>query len=178
MAANSITLARPYARAAFENAREAGALEAVGDGLAFAAAAIAVPEAKRALGDPRLVGRDLATLLLPEGAALDSPLGRFLVVLAEARRVALLPEIAALYQAMKREHDGELKVLVRSAVALEAGERERIASALSRRFGKRIALDNEIDPDLIGGAVIHAGESVIDGSVRGRLAQLAQALAQ
>lgn len=176
MATSSLTMARPYARAAFETARDAGTLAEWDRSLTFAATAAGVPEAARALGNPRLAAADLVALLLPPGTAADAPFGRFLAMLAEYRRLALLPEIAELFAAMRREHEGVVRAVVTSAVALDEAQRSALATALERRFGRRIEIETAVDPALIGGAVIKAGELVIDGSVRNRLEQLRDAL--
>jgi F-type H+-transporting ATPase subunit delta len=176
MAGSSLTLARPYARAAFEAAREAGTLAEWGEALAFAAAAARVPEAASAIGDPRLAADTLVALLLPPGISADSPFGRFIALLASNRRLALLPEIAELYAEMRRAHEGVVRAVVTSAVPLEEAQRASLAAALERRFGRRIELETAVDPELLGGAVIRAGELVIDGSVRNRLRQLRDAL--
>jgi len=176
MATSSLTMARPYARAAFETARDAGTLADWGRSLAFAVAAAGVPEAARALGNPRLAAADMVSLLLPPGTALDAPFGRFIAMLAENRRIALLPEIAGLYAELRREHEGVVRVVITSAVPLEDAQRSAIAAPLARRFGRRIEIETAVEPSLLGGAVITAGELVIDGSVRNRLRQLRDAL--
>lgn len=176
MATSSLTMARPYARAAFETARDSGALAQWGGALEFAASVAADPAAARAIANPRLTGADLAALLLPPGTAADAPFGRFIALLSDNRRVALLPDIAQLFAAMRREHEGALRVVVTSAVALDDSQRSEMSSALARRFGRRIDLETAVDPALIGGAVVTAGELVIDGSVRNRLKQLRDAL--
>lgn len=176
MATSSLTMARPYARAAFETARDSGALAEWGTAIEFAAAVAAAPDAARAIGNPRLAVTDLVTLLLPPGTNRDTPFGRFIAMLAENRRVPALPEIAEFFAGMRREHEGALRVVVTSAVALDEGQRAEMTAALARRFGRRIDIETEVDPALIGGAVISAGELVIDGSVRNRLKRLRDAL--
>ena len=90
----------------------------------------------------------------------------------------LLPEIAALYEASRNEEEQTLKVTVTSAVAIDDAEAARITESLQKRFGKSIQMQRKIDPELIAGAIIDAGEVVIDGSVRGKLKRLEAALAQ
>ncbi len=97
-------------------------------------------------------------------------------VLAENGRLTVLPEIAALFEELKREAERVLKVNVRSAAPIDQAETAKLKDALKRRFGRDIELEQTIDPSVIGGAVIDAGDVVIDGSVRGRLARLEQAL--
>lgn len=174
----NLTLARPYARAAFELARGAGALPAWGDKLAFSAAVAADPRVANLLGDPRLDEAGKIGLLLPEGEPAGSAYAGFLGELSANGRLRLLAEIAELYGQQRREHEQVLRVRVRAAVPLEAAQAESLKAALKKRFGRDIELHSEIDTRLIGGAVIDAGDVVIDGSVRGRLARLERALTQ
>jgi F-type H+-transporting ATPase subunit delta len=170
------TLARPYARAAFSLALDANAIDAWAGHLRFAAQVAADPQVQAVLGNPRISAEQLLQLFLPEGEVADAVFGRFLATLIENRRLASLPEIAKAFDELKREHERVLKVVVRSATALDQGAQDSLLAALKRRFGREIELSQTIDESLIGGAVIDAGEVVIDGSVRGRLTRLAQAL--
>ena len=172
----ALTLARPYARAAFESARAANALGAWSDKLGFAAQALSDPRVRSIIGDPRLSTADLVGLLLPPGESAQSPFGAFLALLADNRRAGLLVDIAALFEDYKREAERVLKVTLRSASEIPATEAETIKVALKKRFGREIELEQRVDPALLGGAVIDAGDIVIDGSVSGRLARLENAL--
>ena len=173
-----LTIARPYARAAFEFAK-AHAAEAEWAGkLAFAAEASADPRVGALYGDPRVEPRTLASLFRRAGEPADSPFAHFLELLADNRRLRELPEIAALFEQMKREAEHVLRVRVRSAVPLDDGEAARLVEALKRRFRSDIQLERSIDPSVLGGAVIDAGETVIDGSLRARLARLENVLTQ
>ena len=174
--AGSTTLARPYARAAFELAAGANALAEWATKLGFAAAIASDRQAAAVIGNPNVRVDDLRALFLPQGESADSDFAGFIGTLAENRRLALLPEIAELYGALKRERERVLRVNVRTAVALEPAQAETLKAALKRRFGRDIELTGSIDPSIIGGAVIDAGDIVIDGSVRGRLARLETAL--
>ena len=174
----NLTRARPSARAAFERARGAGSLAAWGDKLEFAATVAADARIANLLGDPRLDEAGKIGLLLPEGEAAASAFAGFLGELSNNGRLRLLAEIAALYGQYRREHEQVLRVKVRAAVPLEAAQAEGLKAALKQRFGRDIELHSEIDTRLIGGAVIDAGDVVIDGSVRGRLARLERALTQ
>jgi F-type H+-transporting ATPase subunit delta len=175
MSANP-TMARPYARAAFELARDAGQLPAWGDKLAFAAAVAEHPDVRGVIGNPRYGADALKAIFMPEGESADSAFAAFVGMLVDNRRLALLPEIAAGYAALRREHERVLKVVVRAAVPLDAPQANAIRTALTKRFDRAIEMETVVDPGVIGGAVIDAGEIVIDGSVRGRLQRLAQAL--
>jgi len=173
---NALTFARPYARAAFELARANGALGAWAGKLAFAAQVAADPRVTALLGDPRVGRERLVQMVSPEGEPSDSPFAAFLDVVAANGRLAVLPEIGALYEELKNEAERVLKVGVRSAAPLGEAETARLKEALKRRFGRDIEIEQSVDPAILGGAVIDAGDVVIDGSVSGRLARLQQAL--
>lgn len=172
----ALTLARPYARAAFSLAREAGDTAGWSQTLAFAARVAADPQAHALLGHPQLAGAEAVRLLAPEGA--NDTFKRFLGLLVDNHRVALLPEIAGLYEDLRAEADRVVNARVTSASELPAAELDSIKAALKRRFGREVEVSTAIDPELIGGAVIDAGDVVIDGSLRGKLARLQTQLAQ
>jgi F-type H+-transporting ATPase subunit delta len=172
----ALTLARPYARAAFEAAQDAKALDAWSSKLTFAAQMFGDERIRSAVADPRIGSGALESLLLPEGEVPDSEFARFIALLIANQRADLLVEISELFEELKREAQRILKVTVRSATALPSGEEQSIRAALQKRFNRDIELDQEVDPSLIGGAIIDAGDVVIDGSVRGRLARLESAL--
>jgi F-type H+-transporting ATPase subunit delta len=171
-----LTLARPYARAAFELAASGNALGDWASRLAFAAQAAADPQVRSLFGNPRIGPAELASLFLPDGEPADSPFAGFVKLLAENQRLQALPEIAALYEQQKREAEKVLQVHLRTAAPIDANETAKIKDALKRRFGRDIELEQTVDPSVLGGAVIDAGDVVIDGSVRGRLHQLEAAL--
>lgn len=168
------TLARPYARAAFAVAREQSALPAWSQALAFAARVAADPQVGVLLGDPRLTAEAAVGLLVPESAPQN--FDGLLQLLFENHRLALLPEISGLYDALRFEAEQIVKARITSAEALPAAEIETLKAALRRRFGRAVEVDTDVDPALIGGVLIDAGEVVIDGSLRGRLARLHDAL--
>lgn len=173
-----LTLARPYARAAFETARAHNALGAWSGNLRFAAQAIADARVRSLAGDPRLSHAELVGLLLPPNESADSAFAGFLALLVENRRVDLLADIDALFEELKRESERTIRVTLRSASEIPADRAEAIKAALKKRFAREIELEQRIDPAVIGGAVIDAGDVVIDGSVRGRLDRLQSALVQ
>jgi F-type H+-transporting ATPase subunit delta len=172
----TLTLARPYARAAFESASGANALADWAQKLRFSAQLVSDSRVGGLIGNPRVGNAELTGLLLPPDETVDSPLARFLNLLVENRRAMLLPDIAALFEDYKREAERVLKVTLRTATAVPAEQADKIKVALKKRFGRDIELEQRIDPTVIGGAVIDAGDTVIDGSVRGRLARLESAL--
>ena len=171
----ALTLARPYARAAFAIARDAGKFAQWSDALGFAARLAADPQIASLLGNPKLTHDDAVVLLSPNDA--DQLFRDFLALLANNRRLALLPEIAGLYEESRAEAERIVKAKVTSAAALPAGELDAIKIALKKRFGRVVELETAIDESLIGGAVIDAGDVVIDGSLRGKLSRLQTALA-
>jgi F-type H+-transporting ATPase subunit delta len=176
MAAQSITLARPYARAAFELARAEGTLGVWSQALAFAAQVAQDARVAALTNDPRVQPSQLVALHLPEGAQADNAFGKFLTELAERHRLSLLPEVTALYETYKRESESQLLVKVTSAMALDGAQAEQLKASLKRRFKREIELETQVDPSLLAGVVIDTGSEVIDGSARGRLQRLASAL--
>ena len=101
----------------------------------------------------------------------------FLALLAENGRLAALPEIAGLYEELRAEAEHVVLAKVTSASTLPEAEVEQIRAALKRRFGREVQVETAVDASLIGGAVISAGDVVIDGSLKGKLARLQSALA-
>ena len=172
-----LKLARPYARAAFELAQQQGALGEWAGKLAFAAQVASEAQVGALFGDPRVAPAQLAGLFLPQGEGEDTPFARFVATLADNGRLRELPEIAVLFEQYKRDAERVLKVNVRSAAKIDDLEIARLRDALKRRFNREIELEQTLDPNVLGGAVIDAGDTVIDGSVRGRLARLESALA-
>lgn len=174
--ASALSLARPYARAAFELAQSGKSLADWSKKLGFAAQVASDPQLVALFGSPRVGGSELVSLFLPEGEAADSAFANFIGVLAENGRLPVLTEIAAIYETLKAEAEKVTRVHVRTATALDEAETTKLRDALKRRFGGEIDIERSVDPSVLGGAIIDAGDVVIDGSVRGRLARLEQAL--
>ncbi len=177
MAADAITIARPYAEALFQRALETDSLAAWSEKLAFLAAVVSEPRARAFLSHPAVEGdQKVALLEQVAGERLDEE-GRNLVRLLVANgRVALLPEIDLLFQRMRQEREGVLEVEVATAYALEPGLEQALREALERKLERKVELSATEDPELIGGARIRAGDLVIDASVAGQLARLANEL--
>ncbi len=175
--AERTTIARPYADAAFEIARDANDLAPWAGMLRLVESLVADPRVADALGSPRLSGDDKAALLLSiAGDRLDARMRNFVTVLVEADRIGLMPEIRALFDAMRDEAEGVAKATIESPMELTQQQVAGLADALARRFGKRIEATVKPNPALIGGARITVGDTVIDGSVQGRLEAMAHAL--
>ncbi|HVJ39742.1 MAG TPA: F0F1 ATP synthase subunit delta [Stenotrophomonas sp.] len=171
----ALTLARPYARAAFAIAREEGRFVQWGDALSFSAQVAADPRVSALLLNPEL-GQDAAVgLLAPEGASEEYL--RFLGLLAQSQRLTALPEVSGLYDQLRAEAERVVKAHVTSAADLAPAELEKIVAALKKRFGREVEVTTAVDASLIGGAVIDAGDVVIDGSLKGKLERLQNSLA-
>ena len=175
--ADRLTIARPYARAAFEEARQNGGLAPWSDALQAAALVVKDPRVATLLDDPRVKPEELARLVDDIAAA---PLGEqgenFVRTLAHNHRLGYLPEIAELFATFKDEAEGVADVTVTSATALDEAQRAKIAAALERRLKRKVRLHCETDPALIGGAILRSGDLVIDGSLRTRLIRIAYEL--
>jgi len=175
--AETTTAARPYAQAAFDVARAAGKLKNWSSFLSDAAALVSDPGVRGLIGNPRVVKAQLQGVILDAlGGAPDQQGKNFIALLTENRRLTLLPDIAALFETSRAEAEGTLRVQVTSATALSDEQRRLLAAALKKRFQREVELHCDTDKNLIGGAIIRAGDRVIDGSVRGKLQRLAQTL--
>ena len=172
------TLARPYARALFELARESGAFDAWSQTLGFLGAAVEDERVQRMIASPNVSDADLlAVFEAAAGDRLDDKGRNLLRLMIENNRVTALPDVAALFEVFKAEAEGAVDVEVTSVEPVGDDYRTRIAEALKRKLGRDVRLNFSIDESLIGGALIRAGDLVIDGTVRGRLDKLAGALA-
>ena len=177
--AETTTVARPYAKGVFQLANERKALPHWSEQLDLAAAVVADQQMSLVLGSPRLNAEQKADLILDVcGEGLDAEGRNFVRLLIDNRRIMLLPEIAAQYRAMRAEAERTVEATLVTAQPVEEAVRERVESALSKRLDRKVTLATEVDEDLIGGAIVRAGDQVIDGSVRGRLTRLAGAMSR
>jgi len=174
--AESLTIARPYAEAAFKIARDANALPVWSDALGRLAAVASSKIALELVGNPKLTTAQVASLIADTAGQLLPQQHNFVQVLAENERLAVLPEIAAQFEALRNAHEGVVDVQVSSAFPLSDAQLVEITETLQSRYGGQVKVSVSIDPDLIGGVSIRVGDEVIDTSVRGKLAQLANAL--
>lgn len=171
------TMARPYAKAAFEAALESDSLHAWSDALQLVAAVVDHQIVKTALSSPSLTGEQQAGLVIDLcGDQISGPIKNFISILAEYKRLGLLPEIVTLYEALRAQQEKKVDVTVTSAFPLSDTIQEKFAASLKEKLQREVVLHSDIDKSLIGGAVIRAGDLVIDGSVRGRLAKLAESM--
>lgn len=175
--AEPLTIARPYAEAAFDLARDANALPVWSEMLRLAADVAADERMHAALASPKLTAGDKEALFLSICGERLSPEGRnFVRVLIEAERIDLLPQIRELFEERKNDVEGTAKARIESAFPLDAGELASLTTALEKRFGRKIEATVDVNPSLLGGARISVGDTVIDGSVAGKLVLMGQQL--
>jgi F-type H+-transporting ATPase subunit delta len=175
--AERLTIARPYARAAFEEARAHERLVPWSEALHIGAQVVKDPRVVELLGDPRVTPEQLAQLITDiAGAKLDGEGANFVRTLADNHRLAYLPEISELFDSFKDEALGVADVTVTSAAPLDASQQQALARALERRLNRKVRLHCDIDPGLLGGAILRSGDLVIDGSLRTRLDRIAYEL--
>ena len=175
--AETLTVARPYAHAAFLFASEHRVLKDWSEMLALLAAIVADPAVCALIENPRMTEAQLADLTIGIGGErLNEQGANFVRALAENRRLGLLPDIAALFEIQRREAEGRVQAELTTAFPASATQQAQIAEGLRKRLGREIELTCRTDAALLGGAVIRAGDLVIDGSVRGKLERLGTAL--
>jgi F-type H+-transporting ATPase subunit delta len=175
--AEKVTIARPYAKAAFELAREQRDFARWSNVLSAAAAVVHDPRVARLLSNPRVQPSELIDLIAAaSGDALDQSGRNFLNTLAQNRRLSVLPEVAAHFEELRAAVENVADVHVTSAAELDAKQRERLSAALRKRLKREIRLHCAVDAALIGGAIVRSGDFVIDGSLRGRLERLMSAV--
>ena len=184
--ADNNTIARPYARAAFQVAQDNDALDELSRSLGIGKELLADGQIVKFLANPSLNNEQrlaFLTQVFAQAAGDDSVFGgssqhgtNFLKLLLEYGRVDVLPEIADRFDALKAEVENTVDVTVTSATALSDAQMQEIESALRSLLGREISLSTEIDENLIAGAVVRAGDVVIDGSLRSRLESLSNAL--
>ena len=176
--AEAISVARPYAVAAFDEASRLGNLAAWSDLLLTAADAAANPQVSALIGSPRVARSQLESLMLALCGDKAGASGRnFIKVLVENQRLDLLPEIAAMFEIMRAEAEKCADVVVTSAFDLDEGQKQKIAAAMKKRLGREVRLSCATNRELLGGIVIRTGDKVIDGTAQTRLVELANALA-
>ncbi|MDD9807133.1 MAG: F0F1 ATP synthase subunit delta [Gammaproteobacteria bacterium] len=174
-----ITAARPYARAAFEFAREHDAVDRWSQSLVLLAAAASDDAVKRLIQDPRCPPSRIAGLMVAvAGDAADEYIRNFVQLLAANRRLALAAPIADLFTAYRAAAEERMHAEIVSAFELDPAQREAIRAALARRMGKEVEVACWVEPALLAGAVVRAGDFVMDGSLRGKLDKLAAELSR
>ena len=172
--AEKTTIARPYAKAAFQEAQGDKDLAPWSETLRAAATAVRDPRVHELLGSPSVSGEDLAQFVMGvTGPALDEHRQNFFRMLAENHRLGFLPEISALFDEYKDEAESVIDVTVTSAAPIDSAQQQALSKALERKLKRTVRLHCDTDSTLIGGAVLRAGDAVIDGSLLSRLKRIA-----
>ncbi len=175
--ADMSTLARPYAKAVFELARDAKAFGAWSEALAALAKLVSDPGIAQLIGHPALTRAELAqTLAKGLSGKLSAEALGLVRLLVDNSRVAALPAIAAQFEQLRAEAEARVDVEITSAAEMPAPAQQQLAAAVGKRLQREVAISWKTDPELIAGALIRAGDLVIDGSVRGELDRLQTAL--
>ena len=171
------TAARPYARAVFEMAKETGELDSWSESLGFMGAIAANEDVAKLLDAPKMAKQAGAEAFIQFcDDKLDDKAQNLVKTLAENNRINLFPEISTLYEVLKDEEEGSVEAIVTSAKKLTKAEEKSIADALKKRLGREVKLKVSVDSALLGGAIIQAGDLVIDGSIQGRLKKMTSAM--
>jgi F-type H+-transporting ATPase subunit delta len=167
------TAARPYAKAVFEMAQDAGTLDAWSDELSAMASILSAEGASDLINSPRVNGdQKVESIAEIAGDAISDKGSNLLRALAENDRLSLVPEIASLYEAFKDEAQGTVEAELISAAEVSEDKQTAISQALEKRLGREVKLVTKIDASLMGGAIIRAGDLVIDGSIQSRLSEM------
>lgn len=170
------TIARPYTKAAFEAAREANALDQWSSAIALAAQATQDESVSDILGNPAIESAQKAQIINEISSDANEQFQNFISVLAENNRLFVLPEISTLFESLKAQLEKSVEITVTSAFELTDEQQTKLAQALGKKLECEVNINSEVDASLIGGLLVKAGDLVIDGSVRGKLAKLSEAL--
>ena len=175
--AEAVTIARPYAEAAFAFADASGTLAKWAQGLDAVAHLAAHPDMHAAIGNPRLTDEQLYGLFASLcGDALEKEMQNFVNVLIENGRLTLAPEILALFLALKNEREGVVEAEVFTAFEMDKAQLADLVARLEKKTGRKVRAQVVVDRELIGGVKIVMGDKVIDGSARAQLGALESAL--
>lgn len=172
MLANT-TIARPYAKAVFDQAREEGNMDTWSNLLKTLAAIVREPRMRMVLSSPKVSHKQLLELVSSVyGGQLSASATNFIRVLIKSNRLRFAAQIAELFEQKRAEAEGRIEINVVSAFELDSEQARRIAEAMGKRTGKKVSISSVVDKSLIGGMIVRAGDSVIDASLRGRLNRL------
>ncbi len=170
------TVARPYAKAAFDFAVEANAIDSWLTQLTFAAEVAKDETVQGYLSGGTSVEQAQTLFLNICGEQVDSQGQNFLKVMAENERLLVLPLVLEQFVSLKAEYEQEITVDVTSAVEISAEQKSTLSAALEKRLARKVKLNCNIDASIVSGLIIQAGDTVIDGSVQGKLSRLATSL--
>ncbi|WP_419149082.1 F0F1 ATP synthase subunit delta [Pseudoalteromonas 'SMAR'] len=170
------TIARPYAKAAFELAVDKGTVEAWNDMLFFAGQVTSDEQVKTLLGSIATEAEQSDVIIKLCAEQLNEQGQNLIKLMAENERLAAIPAVAELFAELKADYEKEIEVDVVSATALADDAQAKLVAALEKRFARKVKLNCSIDEAIVSGLVIKAGDTVIDGSVRGKLERLTTSL--
>ncbi|MGD8476828.1 MAG: F0F1 ATP synthase subunit delta [Burkholderiales bacterium] len=171
------TIARPYAEAAFELARQGNELDKWSQALSLMVGVYEDPQFQAAIAAPTTTNADIERLLLRIcGDRIDGNARNFIQLLIENGRLPAIGEMQRLYEQLKSEEEGVVDAQISSAYPLEDQQLAQIVALLEKRYNKTISPNVDVDSELIGGIKIQVGDKVWDASVRGRLQGMAAAL--
>lgn len=171
------TVARPYTKAAFEYALDKGAMDQWSTMLATASAVVQDELMIRVVGNPALTTEQKAEALISVCKdQIDEAGKNYVSLLAENQRLPLLPEISAQFEQLKANQQKSVDIDVTTAFDLDEQQQQKLAQALSKKLGREVNISSTVDKTILGGVVVRTDDLVIDGSVRARLAKLAEAM--
>ncbi|BBM66076.1 MULTISPECIES: F0F1 ATP synthase subunit delta [Vibrio] len=170
------TIARPYAKAAFDFAVDKDQLDQWGQMLSFASE-VAKNEQMKELLTGSVSAEKMAEIFVAVcGEQVDAHGQNLIKVMAENGRLKALPDVCEQFFVLKQEHEKEIDVEVISASELSDEQQANISTKLEARLERKVKLNCSVDETLLGGVIIRAGDLVIDNSARGRLNRLSDAL--
>jgi len=170
------TIARPYAKAAFELAVEKHAVQAWHEMLFFAGEVVKNPQVANVINGSSSPAKSADLVVQICGDQLNEYGQNLVKLMAENGRLPALPAVAELFGEFRRAHENEIEVAVTSATELSDSQRQSLVVSLEKRLARKVKLNCSVDASLVGGMIIHAGDEVIDGSIRGKLDRLSLAL--
>jgi F-type H+-transporting ATPase subunit delta len=177
--ADSSTTAHPYAKAVFELARDSGSFKGWSESLQAIAALVGNPQIAALIASPALSRTDLSAALAQAlSGKVPAEAVSFVRLLVENGRLPAAAAIAEQYEALRAEAERQVEVEITSAAPVDPAQQDKLATAVKHKLARDVVISWKTDPELLGGAVIRAGDLVIDGSIAGELERLKTAVAQ
>ena len=168
-----LTSARPYAKALFKSAKDKNMLEKYFDMLQNLSLAVSEKNIKQILTNDSFDNKYKSNLLseiLKD--SIDENFSRFIILLAENNRLLVISEITGLFNSYLQEEKSLKKAIIDTAFELSNNQIEEIRTSLENRFNKKIEVEQNINTELLAGAVVRVDDLVIDGSLREQLRKL------
>lgn len=173
------TVARPYAKAVFELATEEGTLQQWSDVLSSLELIVSDENLVQVIDNPKVTREQLADIVNGvAGDVLDDKAKNLVKLLAENDRLAVVPELRAIFASLASESEGSVDADVISAKELDDTQQTKLATSLAKKLGKEVKLNCSVDESLMGGVIVKAGDLVIDGSIKGRLEKMTSQLSR